>query len=57
MGSFKSVASAKRLCQVHDEVLNFLRSRARRNEVASLAQRRLLYTARTCVLLTSLAAA
>jgi putative transposase len=57
MGGFKSVASATRFCRVHDEVRNFLRPRSRRNEVVSLVQRRLLYTARTRVLLTSLAAA
>jgi putative transposase len=57
MGGFKSVEAAKRFCRIHDEVRNFLRPRSRRNEVVSLAQRRLLYTARTRVLLTSLAAA
>jgi putative transposase len=57
MGSFKSVDSAKRFCRVYDEVRNFLRPRSCRNEVVSLAQRRLLHTARTRVLLTSLAAA
>ena len=57
MGGFKSVESAKRFCWVHDEVRNFLRPRSYRNEVVSLAQRRILYTARTRVLLTSLAAA
>jgi putative transposase len=57
MGGFKSVKSARRFCRVYDEVLNFLRPRTRRNEVVSLAQRRLLYTARTRVLLTSLAVA
>jgi|RhiMethySRZTD1v2_1073278.scaffolds.fasta_scaffold158715_4 hypothetical protein len=57
MGGFKSVESATRFCQAHDEVRNFLRPRSHRNEVVSLAQRRLLYTARTRVLLTSLAAA
>ena len=57
MGGFKSVASAKRFCQVHDEVRNFLRPRSYRNESVSLSQRRLLYSARTRVLLTSLAAA
>ena len=57
MGGFKSVASAKRFCRVHDEVRNFLRPRSRRNGVISLAQRRLLYMARTRVLLTSLTAA
>jgi putative transposase len=57
MGGFQSVESAKRFCRVHDEVRNFLRSRSHRNEVVSLARRRLLYTARTRVLLTSLAAA
>ena len=57
MGGCKSVESAKRFCRVHDEVRNFLRPRSRRNEVVSLARRRLLYTARTRVLLTSLAAA
>lgn len=57
MGGFKSVDSAKRFCRVHDEVQNFLRSRSYRNEVVSLVQRRLLYTARTRILLTSLAAA
>jgi transposase-like protein len=56
MGGFKSVDSAKHFCRVHDEVRNFLRPRARRNEVVSLAHRRLLYTARTRVLLTSWAA-
>ena len=57
MGGFKGVESAQRFCRVHDEVRNYLRPRSRRNEVVSLAQRRLLYTARTRVLLTSLAAA
>jgi transposase-like protein len=57
MDGFKSVESAKRFCCVHDEVRNFLRPRSRRNEVISLAQRRLVYTAHTRVLLTSLAAA
>jgi putative transposase len=57
MGEFKSVESAKRFCRVHDEVRNFLRPRSRRNEVLSLAPRRLLYRAHTRVLLTSLAAA
>ena len=57
MGGFKSVESAKRFCRVHDEVRNFLRPRSCRNEVVSLAQRRLLYTDRTRVLLTSLAVA
>jgi putative transposase len=57
MGGFKSVASATRFCQAHDEVRNFLRPRSRRNEIISLAQRRVLYTARTRILLTSLAAA
>jgi putative transposase len=57
MGGFKSVESATRFCRVHDEVRNFLRPRARRNEVISLAQRRLFYVARARVLLTSLAAA
>ena len=57
MGGFKGVESAKRFCRVHDEVRNFLRPRAYRNEVISLAYRRLLYTARTRILLTSLAAA
>jgi len=57
MGGFKSVESAQRFCRVHDEVRNFLRPRSYRNEVISLAQRRLLHTARTRILLTSLAAA
>jgi transposase-like protein len=57
MGGFKSIESAKRFCRVHDEVRNFLRPRSCRNEGISLAQRRLLYTVRTRVLLTSLAAA
>jgi putative transposase len=57
MGGFKSVDSAKRFCRVHDEVRNFLRPRSCRHEVVSLAQRRLLHTARPRVLLTSLAAA
>ena len=57
IGGFKSVESAKRFCRVHDEVRNFLRPRSQRNEVVSLAQRRLLYTVRTRVLLTSLATA
>jgi transposase-like protein len=57
MGGFKSVESANRFCRVHDAVRNFLRPRSYRHEVMSLAQRRLLYTARTRVLLTSLAAA
>lgn len=56
MGGFKSVESAKRFCRIHGEVPNFLRPRSRRNQGVSLAQRRLLYTACTCVLLTSLAA-
>jgi putative transposase len=57
MGGFKNVDSAKRFCRVHDEVRNFLRPRSCHNEVVSLAQRRLHYTARIRVLLTSLAAA
>jgi putative transposase len=57
MGGFKSVESAKRFCRVHDEVQSFLRPRSRRNKVVSLGQRRLLYAARTRILLTSLAAA
>jgi transposase-like protein len=57
MGGFKSVESAQRFCRVHDEVRNFLRPRSRRNEKVSLAQRRLLYKARSRVLLTSLAVA
>jgi putative transposase len=55
MGGFQSVKSAQRFCRVYDEVRNFLRPCSRRNERVSLAQRRLLYTARTRVLLTSLA--
>lgn len=57
MGGFKSVESATRFYRVHDEVRNFLRPHSYRNEAVSLAQQRLLYTARTRVLLTSLAAA
>jgi putative transposase len=57
MEGFKSVESAQRFCRVHDEVRNFLRRRSRRNEVISLTQRRLLHTARTRILLTTLAAA
>jgi transposase-like protein len=57
MGGCKSVESARRFCRVHDEVRNFLRPRSYRNEIVSLTQRRLLYVARTRVLLTSLAAA
>jgi len=57
MGGFKSVESAKRFCCAHDEVRNFLRPRSYRNEVISLAQRRLVHTARTRILLTSMAAA
>jgi len=57
MGVFKSVESARRFCRVHDEVRNFLRPRSRRNERIPLAHRRLFYSARTCVLLNSLAAA
>src|SRR3989475_4640588 len=57
MGGFKSIESAQRFCRVHDEVRNFLRPRSRRNEVVSLAHRRLLYTAHARALLTSLAAA
>jgi putative transposase len=57
MGGFKSVESAQRFCRVHDEVRNCLRPRSRRNESASLARRRLLYTARGGVLLTSRAIA
>jgi putative transposase len=56
MGGFKRVESARRFCRVHDEVRNFLRPRSHRNEIVSLAQRRILYTARTRILLTSLAA-
>ena len=57
MSGFKTITSAERFCRVHDEVRNYLRPRSRRNEVVSLAHRRLLYTARTRVLLTSLGAA
>jgi len=53
MGGFKSVESATRFCRAQDEARTFLRPRSRRNEVVSLAQRRLLYTARTRILLTS----
>jgi putative transposase len=57
MGGFKSVESATRFFRAHDEVRNFLRPRSRRNEVISLAQRRILYTVCAWILLTSLAAA
>jgi putative transposase len=57
MGGFKSIESATRFCRAHDEVRNFLRPRSHCNEVISLARRRALYTARTRILLTSLAAA
>ena len=57
MGGVKSVASAQRLCRVHDEVRHCLRPRLDRNEVISLAHRRLLYTTRMRILLTALAAA
>jgi transposase-like protein len=57
MGGFRNVDSANRFCRVYDEVRNFLRPRSQRNERVSLAHRRLLSTARTRVLLTSLAAA
>jgi len=57
MRGFKSVPAAARFCRAHDEVRNFLRPRSRRREVVSLAQQRLLYTSRTRILLTSLAAA
>ena len=55
MGGFKSVESAQRFCRVPDEVRNFLHPRSQRNERVSLAHRRMLYTARTRVLLPSLA--
>jgi putative transposase len=55
MGGFQSVKSAQPFYLVYDEVRNFLRPCSRRKESISLAQRRLLYTARTRVLLTSLA--
>jgi putative transposase len=57
MGGFKSMESAQRFCRVPDEVRTFLRPWSYRNEGVSLAQRRILYTARTRVLLTALAAA
>jgi putative transposase len=57
MRGFKSVPAAARFCRVQDEVRNFLRPRSRRREVVALAQQRLLYTSRTGILLTSLAAA
>ena len=57
LGGFKRVESAMRFCRVDAEVRNFLRPRTNRNEFISLAQRRILYTARTRILLTSLAAA
>jgi hypothetical protein len=53
MGRFKSVESTTRFCRLDDEVRNFLRPRSHRNELVSLVQRRLLYTARTRILLTS----
>lgn len=56
VGGFNSVESARRFCRVHEEVHNFLRPRSHRNERVSLGHRRLLYTARTRVLLASLAA-
>lgn len=55
MGRFKSAEAAKRFCRVYDEGRNFLRPRSYRNERISLAQRRLLYTARARVLLASFA--
>jgi len=56
MGGVKSVESAQRFCRAHDEVRNFLRPRSYWDEVISLAHRRFLYTARTRILPTSLAA-
>lgn len=57
MGGCQRMESARHFCRVHEDVRNFLRPRSRRNEVVSLAQRRLLHMARTRVLLTSIAAA
>ena len=53
----RASSQRNRFFRLHDEVRNFLRPRSTRNESVSLAQRRILYTARTRVLLTALAAA
>jgi putative transposase len=56
MEGFPSVELAQRFCRVHYEVRSVLRPRSYRNEAISLAKRRILYTARTRILLTSLVA-
>jgi putative transposase len=57
MCGLKSVLSAERFCRVYEEVRNFFRSRARRNERVSLAWQRALHLGRMRVLMATLAVA
>jgi putative transposase len=55
MCGFKSFMSAARFCRVYDEVRNFFRARAQRNEGVSLAWQRALHLGRMRVVMTTLA--
>jgi len=57
MCGFKGFVSAERFCRGYEEVRNFLRTRARRNEAVSLAWQRALHVRRMRVLMATLAAA
>ena len=50
MLGFKRFPSAARSCLAHDELWNFLRPTADRNQRVSLARRRVMHTRRLCVL-------
>jgi len=57
MGGFKSFVTAARFCRVYEEVRNFFRARARRNESVPLAWQRALHLGRMRVLMATLAVA
>ena len=57
MLGFKRFTSAARFCPTHDELRNFLRPSTARNQLVSLARRRLMHTRRLCVLMKLLKAA
>lgn len=57
MRGFKCPRPAARFCRSHDELRNFLRPRARRNQHVSAVCRRLLFLRRTVTVLAILQAA
>ncbi len=57
MLSFKRFTSAARFCRAHDQLRNFLRPVAARNQPVSLARRRVTHTRRFCVMMKLLKAA